>query len=248
MKIDLSTLLLVVIVVIPGLVAQRARDLLMPRSLVDKGASEELAELVAFGVFTHGVLAFFFAIVLLLIGTFSKAGPLHYFASLDQWHVTAWANSNRSLATIGSFTYIFLSFFASHCLGLLFGVLNSEGGLTARIVVHSPWLQRFGITGLLGERPIIYELLNAEADADGNPKTIFLEAEMKNGLVFYSGQLSQFAIVRDEEAHRPLYMIDPWYKGTRTDSYVAISADGILIDLADVACLLIKQVQQTEQG
>jgi hypothetical protein len=53
MKIDLSTIFVVMMVVIPELFAQRSRDLLIPRSLKPKGASEELAELAALGMATH---------------------------------------------------------------------------------------------------------------------------------------------------------------------------------------------------
>ena len=76
----------------------------------------------------------------------------------------------------------------------------------------------------------------------GDAKTMFVEAAMKDGLGFYSGQLSQFAIVRDEEPHRPVYLIDVWFKKDRDDLYVAVEADGVLLDLADVSTLLIKQM------
>jgi len=36
------------------------------------------------------------------------------------------------------------------------------------------WLKRFGVTGLLGERPIIYEVLNPELE-DSTAKSIFVD-------------------------------------------------------------------------
>jgi len=65
---------------------------------------------------------------------------------------------------------------------------------------------------------------------------------MKDGLGFYSGQLSQFAIVRDEEPHKPIFLIDVWFKQNRIDDYKSVETDGVMIDLAEAATLLVKQV------
>jgi len=211
LKIDLSSIFLVIIVVIPGLFAQRAKGMLVPKSLVSKGASEELAELVAFGLATHAVLALLAAIVALLAGCITQSGGGRFFRAVDAWNPLGWSDSHRSEALLLCAGYIFLSFFASHCLGLVYGAITVRGGVTARLFEGATWLERFGIRGLLGERPIIYDLLNAELDSNGTTKDIFVEAEMKDGLGFYSGQLDQFAIVRDEETHRPVYLIDVWF-------------------------------------
>ena len=241
MKVDLSTLLLVVIAIIPGLFAQRSRNLLVPRSFSTKGASEELAELVALGLATHGVIAFLIALLLSALGILHFGKPAYYFQEVDGWQIGQWVSAHRSEVSLICAAYVFVSFLVSHCLGLVYGGVGLDGGLTAKVLKRAQWLSRFGIRGFLGERPIIYELLDAQVDGTGESKTVFVEAEMKDGLGFYSGQLSQFAIVRDEEPHRPIYLVEPWYKGSRTDDYTQVQADGILIDLADVACLLIKQ-------
>ena len=97
------------------------------------------------------------------------------------------------------------------------------------------------MTGLLGERPIIYEVLNPALDR-GTTQSVFVEVEMKDALGFYSGQLSQFAIVKDDEPHKPIFLIDVWFKQQRSDDYESVETDGIMIDLADVATLLVKHV------
>jgi hypothetical protein len=56
---NLSAILLVIVAVIPGLFAQRTRNQLVPRSFATQGVTAELAELVALGVATRGILAFF---------------------------------------------------------------------------------------------------------------------------------------------------------------------------------------------
>ena len=216
--------------------------MLVPKSLGPKGATEELAELVALGLATHGLLAFAAAILAVFAGWVYHAATLFFFAEFDRWLSTTWSTSHPSEAILLVSGYVFLSFFVSHCLGLVYGVFSADGQITARLFAKAEWLQRLGVRGLLGERPIIYELLNAELSPSGDAKTMFVEAAMKDGLGFYSGQLSQFAIVRDEEPHRPVYLIDVWFKKDRDDLYVAVEADGVLLDLADVSTLLIKQM------
>lgn len=67
---------------------------------------------------------------------------------------------------------------------------------------------------------------------------------MKNGLGFYSGQLSQFSIVRDEEPHKLIYVIDVWFKTERRGDYEQVETDGIMIDLAETATVLVKQMNE----
>jgi hypothetical protein len=242
LKFDVSTILLAIVAVIPGLFAQRTRNQLVPRSFAPQGASAELAELVALGVATHGVLAFVSASVLFFVGWIHKGSPDYFFAKLDSLILSQWFSQHLVEACLIASAYAFISFFVSHWLGFLYGILRSNSFFTTRLFSKATWLRKtFGVTGLLGERPIIYEVLNPALDSDGT-KSVFVELEMKNGLGFYSGQLSQFAIVKDEEPHKPVYLIDVWYKKERNDDYVPVETDGIMIDLADAVTLLVKQV------
>ena len=242
MKIDLSSIFLVIIVVIPGLFAKRAKALLVPDSVALKGASEELAELVALGLATHALLAFAAAAISIFAGWLTQTGTYHLFRRVDQWNPAVWCHSHLSEAFLLGAAYVFVSFLVSHCLGLIYGAFTLKGGITARLLDRATWLERYGIRGLLGDRPIIYELLNPELNAEGIAKKIFVEAHLKSDQGFYSGQVSQFAIVRDEEPHKPVFLIDPWYKKEVNDQYIALAADGILLDLADIAILLVRQV------
>ena len=80
MKFDFSTILLVIVAVIPGLFAQRIRNQLVPRSFAPQGASAELAELVALGISTHGILVFLSATILLLVGWLRKGNSDYFFS------------------------------------------------------------------------------------------------------------------------------------------------------------------------
>lgn len=242
MKFDFSTILIIIIAVIPGLFAQRTRSQLVPRSFAPKGASAELAELVALGVATHGALAFLSATFLFLLGWLNKGDPDYFFSKLDSLIAGQWCSQHIIEASLIAFSYILFSFFVSHWLGFIYGLLRLKSPFTTKLLAKATWLRKgFGVTGLLGERPIIYEVLNPALD-HGATKSVFVEVEMKDGLGFYSGQLSQFAIVRDEEPHKPIFLIDVWFKKERNDDYESVETDGIMIDLAEAATLLVKQV------
>jgi len=239
---DFSTILIIIVAVIPGLFAQRTRNQLVPRSFAPKGASAELAEFVALGLATHGILAFLSAITLFLLGWLRNGDPDYFFSKLDSLIAGQWCSQHVIEAFLIASCYIFVSFFFSHWLGFIYGLLRLKSPFTTKLFANATWLRKwFGVTGLLGERPIIYEVLNPALD-HGATKSVFVEVEMKDGLGFYSGQLSQFAIVRDEEPHKPIFLIDVWFKKERSDNYESVETDGIMIDLAETATLLVKQV------
>ena len=242
MKFDFSTILLVIIAVIPGLFAQRARNQLVPRSFAPQGASAELAEFVALGVATHGILAFLSAIVLLLLGWLREGDPDYFFSKLDSPLAGQWCSQHIVEVSLIAFGYVIFSFFFSHWEGFINGFLRLKSPFTTMPFAKATWLWKsLGVQGPLSERPILYEVLSPVID-HGATKSVFVEVEMKGGLGFYSGQLSQFAIVRDEEPHKPIFLIDVWFKRERSDEYESVDTDGIMIDLAEAANLLVKQV------
>ena len=243
MKIDISTVLLVILCIIPGLFAQKSRNLLCPRSFDPQGSSAELGELVALGISTHGVLVCIFAMALFVSGVCLHLVPGYFFHKLDSWPVSLWSASHPTEAILYATLYVFTSFAASHLLGVVYGFWRRQRSpITAALLHRSTWLKRRGITGLLGEQPIIYEALNPKVDAEGTAYLVFVELKMKDGAGFYSGQLSQFAIIRDEEPHRPIYLINALFTKVLSEPYHEVPGDGIVLDLADAVYLQVKQV------
>jgi hypothetical protein len=251
LKIDLSTLLLVTLCVIPGLFAQRSRNLVCPRSFVDQGASGELGELVALGISTHGLIILMAAICLLVAGILDHLQPALFFRRFDTWDIQAWSSNHRSFAAVLATSYVFLSFAVSHWFGLVYGIWRYHAPLTTAAFTKVPWLslrlKYLGIGGVLGERPIIYEVLSPKKDSDGVPYKVFVEVEMKNQAGIYAGQLSQFAIVKDEEPHKPVYLVDVSFRRSLDESYETIEADGVMLDLAEAAQVYVKQVPSQAQ-
>lgn len=126
MKFDFSTILLVILAVILGLFAQRTRNQLVPQSFAPSGASSELAELVAPGVATHGILAFLFAIILILFGWLRKSEPDCFFSKLDSPIAGQWCSRHTVEAFLAASIYIFVSFFFSQWLGFIDGQMRLQ--------------------------------------------------------------------------------------------------------------------------
>ena len=122
MKLALSTIFLVILCGIPGLFAQRGRNLVRPRSFEDQGASTELGELVALGVSTHGSIFLFLSVLLFIAGCVHHWRPLLYFQKLDAWQIKDWGTKHPAESLAIASVYIFLTFAASHWLGVFYGV------------------------------------------------------------------------------------------------------------------------------
>ena len=250
MKLDLSTVFLVVLCVIPGLFALRARNMVCPRSFEEQGTTAELGELVALGITTHGILVCLVVCGLWCAGLCAHFTPNRYITLADRLYVTAWTTSHKVETLFLATLYVFASFAISHWLGIIYGSRRLQNPITAKVLLsrNSYISRKLGITGLLGERPIIYEALSPPAEeADGPPFLVFVEIELKSSAGFYTGQVSQFSILRDAEPHKPIYLIEASFKLNRTDDYESVDADGILLDLADAAVIRVTQIAQDEQ-
>jgi hypothetical protein len=68
MKIDLSTIFMLTAFFIPGLIFRRSRNRVVPRSLLAKGATEEIAELAGFALLVHVGIFLAFCVSMAFIG------------------------------------------------------------------------------------------------------------------------------------------------------------------------------------
>ncbi len=101
-------------------------------------------------------------------------------------------------------------------------------------------LKRYGIRGLLSERPIIHDALTSSLDEIGNEQIVFIEAEMKDKTGFYAGQVASYTILKDEEPHKLVLLKSAYFKSDRTDDYRQLDCDQLLLDLADVVVLQVR--------
>lgn len=244
-------MLLIVLAVLPGYLALRGSDRVIPRTQRKRGATEEIAEFLIFSVMAHFILALLYSCFWLLAGLLCNHSVLFFIGD--------WLRLTPSglLKKLGSIPAGYLAIYLFLSLGIGWWWLGLGRGLlvawhTAEWVARklgikensplgrfwSKYFERFLITG----RPIIYDALFPDLDKDGEQKNVFAELVMKENQGCVAGRVTSFSIANDEESHKLVYLKDVYLKSSDTAQYEKLDADGILVDFADAITVQIKQL------
>jgi len=249
MDIDLYKVALFVLAVLPGYLARRGSDSVLPRTQRKIGATEEVAEFLIYSVIAHFVLTLIYCIFWILAGYFYKHSALFF---LGSWLRLAPSDLLNRIYGI-PVEYLTIYFCLSFVLGWFLGVgrgLIELWHLTERavrwVVTEDSWagrflwkhFERFFITG----RPIVYDALFPDLDENGASKTVYAEIVLKDNLGIITGIVTSFSIADDEESHKLVFLKDVYRKTSGNNQYMKLDADGMLIDIADAITLQIKQV------
>jgi hypothetical protein len=139
-------------------------------------------------------------------------------------------------------------------LGYLLGIVSGWLRLNhpfAHLIESRPHLTSrllgLGISALLQERPLSFELFTGEAVSRKANLIYFLEIQLRDDKGFVTGELVKYAIVKDEESHRPVVLRDAHFKLRAEDEYQPMSGERVLVDLAD-ALLLQVSYRDREQA
>lgn len=243
MKIDLSTIALILLAVLPGYCSFKVRNLFAPRSFAAKGPTEELASFVAVSVLVQTLIVLICAAIAAVAGLATFTDVHHYFDLFDSNIGNLWTHA--SVAALLAFAYVGVACVTGGVLGLplalfqLGGLAKIWAGVTQEDEARV-WLKRHGIRGLLGERPIIYEALTPSLDDAGNEQILFLEVELKDSAGFYAGQVASYTVLKDEEPHKLILLKSPFFKSARLAAYEELHCDQLLLDLTDVLVLQVR--------
>jgi hypothetical protein len=249
MDIDLSKVLLIVLAVLPGYLALRGSDRVIPRTQRKKGATEEIAEFFIFSVLAHFILTLLYSCFSILAGLLYKGSAMFY---VGGW---IWLTPSDLLKKLGSIPagymaiYLFLSLGIGWLLGLGLGLLDAwrtSEWVARKLGIENSWLgrfwskhiERFLITG----RPIFYDALFPDLDKNGEQKDVFAELVMKGDQGCVTGRVAGFSIANDEESHKLVYLKDVFRKSPGSTQYEKLDADGMLVDFADAITVQIKQM------
>jgi hypothetical protein len=249
MDIDLSKVVLILLAVLPGYLARRGSDRVMPTTQREKGATEEIAEFLLFSATAHLILAFLYSSFWILTGVLCKQSALFF---VSGWLPLTPIELLERLSRVPAgylAIYLFLSLGIGWLLGLgrgLWDAWHVAEWLAEKLGVENSafgrfWskrIERFLITG----RPIIYDALFPELDENGNPKDVFAELVMKEHQGSVTGTVTSFSIANDEESHKLVYLKDVYRKKTEDSQYEKLDGDGMLVDFADAITVQIKQV------
>jgi len=225
MTFDITGLLIFLLAIVPGFIAQQARSRLVPRSLRTQSVLEETGNYVFNSIVVHLIL---FAAFRAALAVFQSGIPASLGAAIAQKQLPAWAWQHRYLIAV----YYIASLLFGCVLGVLRGVAERDrriGSWLADNRFLRPLLLRLGVRAFLEEAPVWYEALR-EKNRD---ERTFVEVRMKQNGGFYTGELKSYGIVPDSEPNKDFLLVNAAYKKQESDTYVRLAADGVLLNFAD---------------
>ena len=226
MTFDITGLLIFLLAVLPGFVAQQSRYSIAPRSLRAKSALEETGEYVLDSAIVHGSLVLLFTLFLGVLSPETMAG---FNRAMEANQAFTWAWEHRFLLLV----YFVASIGVGFVLGLLRGVLALNQPIRNLLLSWS-WFQWFlskvGIQSFLQEEPVWYGVLRQSSAGE----SVFLQVKMKNSAGFYSGELKTYGILDDSERDKDFYLVNAYFRPTPDAQYVALQSDGVLLNFGDV--------------
>jgi hypothetical protein len=249
MDIDLYKVVSIVLAVLPGYLARRGRDRVIPCTQRKKGATEEVAEFLIYSVAAHFILLLLYCVFWILAGFLCRQSALFFIAG---WLLLAPSDLMKKLDGIPAgylVLYLVLSLGMGWFLGLgrglidawhvaelVAGKLGFENSAFERF--WAKHVERFLITG----RPIIYNALLPDLDETGGRRDVFVEIDLKDNQGSITGRVASFSIANDEESHKLIYLKEVYRRKLQDAPYEKLDADGMLVDFADAITVQIKQV------
>jgi Family of unknown function (DUF6338) len=234
MTFDVTGLLIFLLAIVPGFIAQQARSRLVPRSLRAKSVLEETGNYVFNSVVVHLILLVSFKVTLTVV---HSGTPASLSAAIVQKQLPDWAWQHRYLVVF----YYVVSLMLGCILGVVRGVAERDRQIGAWLADNRflrPLLLRLGVRAFLEEAPVWYEALREKT----RDERTFVEVKMKQDGGFYTGELKSYGIVSDSEPNKDFLLVNVAFKKQANDTYVTLDADGVLLNFADAESLsFIKQ-------
>lgn len=129
MKIDISTIALILLLALPGLIAKRSRRKLAAQTFDQLGPTTELGELVLFSTYAHTFLLIILLVLTAIISLVRTGSTCNYFQQVDQGIVRHWLVLHATAAA----GFILLYLFASLTVGFFVGIFSGWFSTTAPV-------------------------------------------------------------------------------------------------------------------
>lgn len=224
MEFSFVSLCVFVVFILPGFLAQRSRQTLFPRSLQPVGALGEAGSLVLSSVLVHSLLC-----AMLLFFTSVSVVQLQYGPRGSA--ILLWHHPWRTLS------YLWTALILGYFLGFVEGWMLLRQPVR-RWLFQLGWLshliQRLGITALLDERPVWFDVLSRD-----RPTTVFVETALKENGGYYTGILETYAILDDTERNKDFCLKDVYFKKQDTAHYSKVPCSKLLLNFEDVYSLRV---------
>jgi hypothetical protein len=225
MTFDVTGLLIFLLAIVPGFLAQQSRSLLVPRSLRIQSVLEETGNYVLNSILVHLLLLGSFRATLSLV---RSPTPATLGLAIYQNQFGAWTWQHRYLIAF----YLVASLVLGFAIGVARGIAERDR-VVGTWLADIPWLSKFlvrlGMLSFLEEAPVWYEALKQRTRRERT----FVEVRMKEGKGFYTGELKSYGIVSDSERNKDFLLVNVQYKSSADGQYAPIDADGVLLNFAD---------------
>jgi hypothetical protein len=234
MTFDVAGILIFLLAIVPGFIAQQARSRLVPRSLRAQSVLEETGNYVFNSIAVHLILLGGFRVIFAVVHSVT---PANLSTAIVQKQLPDWAWQHRYLVL----SYYFVSLLLGCALGVVRGAAERDRQIGAWIADNRflrPLLLRLGVRAFLEEAPVWYEALRERT----REERTFVEVKMKQDGGFYTGELKSYGIVSDSDPNKDFLLVNVAFKQHANDTYVTLIADGVLLNFADAESLsFIKQ-------
>ncbi len=226
MTFDVTGLLIFLLAVIPGFLAEQTRHSIVPRSLQKKSAIEETGEYVINSLLIHFVLLMVFQLILSWMNpsTLEALGQ-----AVTQKKLAGWAWEHRFLVL----AYFVLSLIAGFFFGVLRGVLALNQPFRRKLGGFQ-WISRLlegiGLYSVRQKDPVWYGVLRQTS----KDELTFVQVRMKGGGGFYAGELKSYGILEDSKREKDFYLVNVYFTKRDEDPYTKLDSDGVLLNFADV--------------
>jgi hypothetical protein len=240
MTFDVTGLLIFLLAIVPGFLAQQSRHSIVPRSLKAKSAIEETGEYVINSLIVHLVLLVAFRIALAWRNPQILATLVQ---SIADKTLGEWLLGNRYLV----FAYFVVSLAGGFILGFVRAVLALNQYMRnwlTRTTWFSAILRMFNIHSFLLEDPVWYGVFRQRVVGEFT----FVQVKLKGG-GYYAGELHSYGIVDDSEREKDFYLINTFFRnaGESPNAYRKIDADGVLLNFSDVDAIEVTKVPKADQ-
>ncbi len=238
MTFDVTGLLIFLLGIVPGFVAEQSRHSIVPRSLQHKSPLEQTGEYVLNSIFIH---LFFLTVFRIFLSVFNLKVLTALGQAVTEKNLPGWGWDHRYLIL----SYFVASLIGGFLLGLLRGVLALNQPIRKGLL-RRRWfglvLEKLGIHSFLQEEPVWYGVLRQVSKRE----VTFIQVRMKGG-GYYAGELRSYGILDDSKREKDFHMVNVHFRKPGEDIYRKLDGDGVLLNFADVESIEVSKRLQDQK-
>lgn len=233
MELKPESLLIFLLAILPGAVAQRAKSSLVPRSLETPTAVSEVGDYVLTSAWIHVATLLLFRTILLctmgenysvsIMKQIQQAGLERGFF-IDHWKLVC---AYFLIMVVGAY---------------FFGILRGYQIRTKRF--QRSLFKKLGLTVALEQRTLWSVVMDGDRAEDADT---WLEVELKDDKGFYQGRLKTYPIVAESERNKEFYLKPAKFKEKRSDKYLPLpEGSGVLLTFCEVVSMRVARVARSQ--